>query len=560
MDATGLPLACGALGRPSASALRRMRRALGRRPKRVHRDRDAVLFLDREPLRWRGDGTHGIAWSETLPTAPATPESWRDASVQWGASGLAFENGRWLLHASVSGLGPLYFLSAGEATYFSTRVDALIAAADDPLTVDWNAWAGILAVGYPLGARTPFAEIGRLDSFAYVEHSSRGTEVGSPSWPWAQIEPGGGAEGPGEILDALRERLSWLPSGEDIHALLSGGWDSRLLLTLMNQPGDRAIRAWTVNNDVGHRDEERIASLVTGKLGVDHEIVPPAVGAFWDDWVETAALQDFQAPTRIRVLRLGRLLHEAPGIALEGVAGDIFVKGLYVNRAMLEAPTWDRTAELLWRRVFQLRGGPPLFRRAFLARNLERARHDFRREVERFRDHPAGATLAIYWLRTRRSIAAGPLELIGSHSPVTTPFAGDAVVRAALAVEPGQKLGGALYKRVWELADREIAALPSTNDPGYDPGPREFRRIVMSQKAIRGYVDVLSRHPLRPLFSMRLEADVERGRIRPYLRHRQRLQALDALCRFAVWYERYRDRLSPLDLEELRAGERALSG
>jgi hypothetical protein len=93
--------------------------------------------------------------------------------------------------------------------------------------------------------------------------------------------------------------------------------------------------------------------------------------------------------------------------------------------------------------------------------------------------------------------------------------------------------------------------LPSTNDPGYDPGPRTAPRIVMSKRSVSGYVEVLSGHPLRPLFSRELNSDVESGRIRPYLRHRQRQQTLDALCRFGLWYERYEDRLRSLDLEEL---------
>jgi hypothetical protein len=77
----------------------------------------------------------------------------------------------------------------------------------------------------------------------------------------------------------------------------------------------------------------------------------------------------------------------------------------------------------------------------------------------------------------------------------------------------------------------------------------------MSRRSVRGYVDVLSRHPLRPLFSERLEANPERQRIRPYLHDRQRMQALDAWCRFGLWYERYRDRLEPLDLDQFRTIE-----
>jgi hypothetical protein len=239
--------------------------------------------------------------------------------------------------------------------------------------------------------------------------------------------------------------------------------------------------------------------------------------------------------------------------ALEGIAGDIFIKGLYVTEGMLDAPAWETAADLLWRRVFRLRRGGPLLERGFRQRILEVARADFDREIQRFSDHPSGATLATYWLRTRRSISAGPLELIGSQVPVAIPFSCHAVVRASLAVEPHQKLDGALYRRVWESVDPRVGALPSTNDPGYEKGPRTARRIVMSRRAVRGYVDVLSAHPLRPLFSQRLNGDIEQGRIRPHLRHRQRLQTLDASAGSPCGTSVTRGRLRALDLEELGA-------
>jgi asparagine synthetase B (glutamine-hydrolysing) len=322
-------MVCGALGHPSRGALRRLRKALGRRSKRVLDEDGIVLFLDRDPLRWTGDHTRGVAWAEALPVPSARPRTWQEAASAWGASGIVFDGGRWRLHTSVSGLAPLYYLTGGGATYFSSRIDALVAAADEPLGIDWDGWAGIFAVGYPLGERTPFVEIRRLEPAACVEHSPGGAAVRSHGWPWAQVDPAIADRevGAGAIAEALREQFTWLPPGEPIHSLLSGGWDSRLLLALAHERGDRPIRAWTVNNDVGHYEEERIAKIVTTELGIDHEIVPPRVGNFWEDWTETAALQDFQVPTRIRVLRLARLLRQQRGIALEGIAGDIFIKG-----------------------------------------------------------------------------------------------------------------------------------------------------------------------------------------------------------------------------------------
>src|SRR3954451_8006710 len=210
-----LPLVCGALGQPSRGALRRLRKALAGRSKRVLDKDGVVLFLDREPLRWSGHGTHGVAWAEALPVPPARPGTWQEAASEWGASGVVFDGGRWRLHTSVSGLAPLYYLAGTDATYFSSRIDALAEAADEPLGVDWDGWAGIFTVGYPLGARTPFVEIRRLEPAACVEHSASGIEVKTSDWPWAQVDPAVSdwEAGADAIVEELRERLPSVPRG-----------------------------------------------------------------------------------------------------------------------------------------------------------------------------------------------------------------------------------------------------------------------------------------------------------------------------------------------------------
>src|SRR6266508_1574820 len=128
-----LPLVCGALGHPRRGPLRRLRKALAGRSKRVLDKDGVVLYLDREPLRWGGDATSGVAWAEALPVAPARPRTWQEAASEWGAAGIVFDGRRWRLHTSVSGLAPLYYLAGSDATYFSSRIDALVAAAEEPL-------------------------------------------------------------------------------------------------------------------------------------------------------------------------------------------------------------------------------------------------------------------------------------------------------------------------------------------------------------------------------------------------------------------------------------------
>ena len=112
------------------------------------------------------------------------------------------------MHSSVSGLARLYWLEDRGATYFASRIDPLVTGSPRPLSVDWDAWAATMILRYPVGGRTPFAEIRRLGPYSTLRRRLGRTRVEHPPWPWAEIEPGLSLdEGADAWVDALREML-----------------------------------------------------------------------------------------------------------------------------------------------------------------------------------------------------------------------------------------------------------------------------------------------------------------------------------------------------------------
>ena len=174
------------------------------------------------------------------------------------------------------------------------------------------------------------------------------------------------------------------------------------------------------------------------------------------------------------------------------------------------------------------------------------------REAGRFDGHEAAATLLITWARSRRSTAPSPFDLFGAHGPVALPFASDAVAEAALSIAPRAKLGGEIYRAVLERADRRLSEWPSTNDPDYDAGERDRKRRTLSKIAVAGYAEMLRSNPLRPAFSGVFDQQIEQGKIRWLLRHRQGLVALDALARFGDWHRRHARSLKSFDTAEMK--------
>src|SRR5512146_3245989 len=120
-------------------------------------------MLDREPLRWSGARRQGLSWIEGA-TWRAGASDWGEASRR-GACGLVIEGRRRYLHSSVNGLGSIYWIEDGGAVYFASRIDPLVQTAPGRLSIDWDTWASIVALRFPVGERTPFAEIRRLEPF-----------------------------------------------------------------------------------------------------------------------------------------------------------------------------------------------------------------------------------------------------------------------------------------------------------------------------------------------------------------------------------------------------------
>ncbi len=232
-----------------------------------------MLVMDREPIRWAANGRRGLGWSERVDEVSGSGiDGWRDASCTAAACGLVIDGRRSHLHSSVAGVSPVYYLGDGGAIYFATTIDALALATPRRLSVDWEAWATILSLNYPVGDRTPFAEIRRLPPFSTLEIRRGKPRVREERWPWAEVEPTlDVATGIGDLVECLRASIARLPQGPVV-CQLSGGLDSRLCLGLLEEHRHADVSTLTVNRDTGNDLEIRIAAELAKMKGVPHQV------------------------------------------------------------------------------------------------------------------------------------------------------------------------------------------------------------------------------------------------------------------------------------------------
>jgi hypothetical protein len=541
------PIACGALGSYDRERVLRLAASAGAGTRPVHEDGDSILMLDREPLAWSGRRQRGRGWVEGGRWDGTAAESWEQAA-RGGACGLAIDGRRRCLHTAVNGLAPLYWMEERDATYFCSRIDPLVRSSPRPLSIDWEAWCAIVALRYPLGERTPFAEVRRLGPYSTLHRRRGRTAVRSPAWPWAEIEPTAGLDDAADaVVEELRGALAGLPG--EIVCPLSGGRDSRMLFCALAQEG-RVRRVLTASDDEGETLEEDLAAPVAASFGVPQERLAGLAADYPADWEERAARVEYQFADHAWLVPVARRLDGGSAPVPDGFGIDVFVqserhfnppealdhrRGRRASLAMFDAL---RRYGLADRALSEELRGPV----------ESSARKQFLAATRAFRGHPSQNLLSMYATRSLRGVATYPTGLLGSGAEVIAPGACDGVVSATLSTTPGLKLDGRLYEAVFARLDPAAGRLPSTADTPRS-GPRLPRRW-RSAPALEAHRRLLAEGPLAAHLAPELRTwlaapqDVElSGDLR---------LGMEAVSMLHAWWRRYRGCLREVDASDLR--------
>jgi hypothetical protein len=541
------PLVCGALGTYDRGRVRAVAAALGQGLAAVHEDEHSILMLDREPLRWTGRHESGLAWLQGSRWRPG-PETWQEAAGR-DACGLVLDGRRRFLHSPANGIGPLYWARGRGCLYFASRIDALVRAHPGRLSVDWDAWAAIVVLRYPLAERTPFAEISRLRPFSTLDLRLGRARRRFPRWPWAEVPATRGADDGADEVASLVEGLFASLEGLDV-CPLSGGNDSRMLLSAAVKAGWRPT-ALTVSDDEGARFEEDHAGPVAATLGVPHELVDASAASYSADWLLRAEGVEHQFVDHPWLVPLARRIEGVHSPVPDGFALDTMLKrGVHFYSPETRDRSNPRRASVALFEQLRRYGDTPLaLAKPLREPLLARAKEQFLAEARRFEGHPWQAELSLYTTRTVRGISCYPCGLLGSRAEVLIPGADNELMTAVLAVDPGAKDDDRLYRTVLARLSPAVAQLPSTNESIRGPvsRPRRWRspealaahRAWLEDGPLAGYVDPRLREWLAAPDGVELSPDLRLG--------------LETISLFHSWWHRYRDRLRDVDPGELLA-------
>jgi len=546
----GAPAVCGALGEYDRRTLNRIASAFESPLRPVHRDERSILLMDREPLRWAGRRESGFGWIEgDVWRGGLLPSDWRE-SARRGACGLVVEGRRRFLHSAVNGLAPIYWIEDQRATYFASRIDPLVRSSAGRLSIDWDAWASILALRYPLGDRTPFAEIRRLGQFATLRRRLGRARAEAHRWPWAEIEPSLDLEAGAEATAAALEQSLAALDG-DLICPLSGGRDSRLLLSILAASGRASITAVTVSDDEGAAFEEGPASGVAETLGVLHERLGSRLEDYPADWEERARRVEHQFVDHAWLVPLARRIAAAASPSPDGFALDTLMQtgARFHTPEVLDLSDPRAASRAMFDSLRRYGKAHLALAERFHRPIVERSREQFMAVAKPFEGHPSQPNLELYASRTMRGVSTYPNGLLGRDAQIFVPGAQDGVASAILAVSSTAKGAAGLQAAVQHRVDPRIAALPSTGDtPRSEPHlPRRWR----SPAALDLYRDLLGNGPLAPHVSPELKewlAAPDGVELSGDLR-----LGMEGIALFHFWWRRYRTKLRAIDVADLLA-------
>ncbi|XKH58854.1 asparagine synthase (glutamine-hydrolyzing) [Halomonas sediminis] len=252
---------------------------------------------------------------------------------------------------SVTGTGPLLF---------GSELKALMAHPEWQGTLATDALEGYLRFGCVGGETSIFQGIAKLPPGGLLKVSAADVLAGvlpsSTIW-WSAEQAARDAMQAGRIEDSeaavsavehalgqsvRRQMLADVPLG----AFLSGGIDSSLIVSLMQQQADRPVRTFSVGFDDARYDESTHAAAVAAHLGTDHLTLNATPGMALDLVPRLPELFDepFADSSQLPTALISRLTREHVTVALSGDAGDELFGGY--NRHLWVPRVWHKLKRL----------------------------------------------------------------------------------------------------------------------------------------------------------------------------------------------------------------------
>lgn len=247
---------------------------------------------------------------------------------------------------------PLYYGHSRSTFFFGSELKAFEAHPDWAPEIDRGSIASFLRFSYVPGPGSIFHDVFKLPPAHYVVVSNGGRTVAAPQCYWdidaaavRGIGDGGGSESEMiQQLDTLLRDSVQIRMASDVPlgAFLSGGFDSSIVVAMMQAQSMQKVKTFTIGFHEKDYDEAGHARAVADHLGTDHtELyvspqdaldVIPRLSSIWDE--------PFADSSQIPTLLLSELTRKHVTVSLSGDGGDEAFCGY--NRYAMGHQMWSK--------------------------------------------------------------------------------------------------------------------------------------------------------------------------------------------------------------------------
>jgi asparagine synthase (glutamine-hydrolysing) len=365
-------------------------------------------------------------------------------------------------------LRPLYYWADEEFVIFASALRILEGLSTIPKRMDLRAVTEIVGLGYPLGRRTPYADISLLKAGEVVEITEG--EISRQSyWRWDSITTA--SEPEEELLPALYERFESAVARRNRKdkttvAYLSGGLDSRCVVAALHS---LQVRVHTFNFARPHTQDRIFGLDFARQVNAIHEEVPKEAGDHVPDY--SSLMAHVWKASKHR----GAQPAERPGLVWSGEGGSVALGHVHLNEEiaqLVRAGSIDEAIEAFMEREY-IYVSPKIFRPQVFAKLAGLIQKGIREELADLHSQdPARSFYLFLLLNDQRRKLARHFESIDLHRlEFQLPFFDSAFLAAIIALPVDLSLRHKLYVKWLAYFHPSVTAVPWQAYPGHEPCP-----------------------------------------------------------------------------------------